>query len=112
MEKRIVSGKSTLVAGALIAIAGLTANASGLISFNKLGSGEEVRARLLENKNSKAMELACGGKSKTDTTAKKGKDGKCGEGKCGGAKTDSTGKKGKDGKCGEGKCGSTKKKNG
>lgn len=112
MEKRNVLGKTSVVAGALIAIAGLTANASGLISFNKLGSGEEVRTRLQENNSSKSMELACGGKSKTDSTAKKGKDGKCGEGKCGGAKSDSTGKKGKDGKCGEGKCGGTKKPKG
>lgn len=37
----------------------------------------------------------------------KAKDGKCGEGKCGGAES-----KAKDGKCGEGKCGADKKKDG
>ena len=38
----------------------------------------------------------------------KKKDGKCGEGKCGGDKKPTDDKK-KDGKCGEGKCGGTKK---
>lgn len=38
----------------------------------------------------------------------KKKDGKCGEGKCGGDKKPADDKK-KDGKCGEGKCGGTKK---
>ncbi|MGQ9666219.1 MAG: HvfA family oxazolone/thioamide-modified RiPP metallophore [Anaerolineae bacterium] len=37
--------------------------------------------------------------------ADKAKDGKCGEGKCGGNKA-----KAKDGKCGEGKCGGNKDK--
>jgi uncharacterized low-complexity protein len=51
--------------------------------------------------------------------ADKAQDGKCGEGKCGGAKKDVKAKDGKcggaketkakDGKCGEGKCGGTKK---
>ena len=97
--------KGSLVAGAIIAVSGLTANAAGLFSFNNLGSGHEVRTRLLENNNAKSIEGACGGKSKSDTAMKKGTDGKCGD-----KKMDSTGKKGTDGKCGEGKCGGTKKK--
>jgi uncharacterized low-complexity protein len=61
-----------------------------------------------------AADMAKDGKmdSKTDSkTDAKMKDGKCGEGKCGGNKT-KDGKmdtKMKDGKCGEGKCGATKK---
>ncbi len=98
--------KGSLVAGAIIAVSGLTANAAGLFSFNNLGNGGEVRTHLLDNNNPKNLELACGGKSKSDTATKKGTDGKCGEGK----KMDSTSKKGMDGKCGEGKCGGTKKK--
>ncbi|MDP2227837.1 MAG: hypothetical protein Q8J78_10235 [Moraxellaceae bacterium] len=47
----------------------------------------------------KCGEGKCGG-AKT-----KAKEGKCGEGKCGGAKTDA---KAKEGKCGEGKCGGAK----
>ena len=40
-----------------------------------------------------------------------GKEGKCGEGKCGGAKG-AEGEKGKEGKCGEGKCGGAKSEEG
>ena len=40
----------------------------------------------------------------------KGKaEGKCGEGKCGGAKTEGAEKATAEGKCGEGKCGGSKK---
>ena len=46
------------------------------------------------------MQLAYGGGD-----GKSDKEGKCGEGKCGGEKAD------KEGKCGEGKCGSDMKKN-
>jgi uncharacterized low-complexity protein len=50
-------------------------------------------------------EGTCGGK--------KGEEGKCGEGKCGGDKKGEEGKcggdkKGEEGKCGEGKCGGNK----
>jgi len=42
--------------------------------------------------------------------AEKAKDGKCGEGKCGGTqKAKASDAKAKDGKCGEGKCGGSKK---
>jgi uncharacterized low-complexity protein len=43
-----------------------------------------------------------------DNHAKKGVDGKCGEGKCGAEKAKTM----KDGKCGEGKCGAEKAKEG
>ncbi|CAA6828102.1 MAG: FIG024746: hypothetical protein [uncultured Thiotrichaceae bacterium] len=74
--------------------------------------------------------VACGGESpeaKVDAAAEKvaapataeaPKEGKCGEGKCGGDKADKEGKCGegkcggdkaeKEGKCGEGKCGGSK----
>ena len=42
----------------------------------------------------------------------KGKDGKCGAGKCGANKKAETEEKGKDGKCGAGKCGANKKAEG
>jgi len=101
---------STIIAGAMIAVSGLGAKASGLFSYSNLGSAEEVRSNLLNHSSSaNTLELACGAKSKTDST-KKGKDGKCGEGKCGGSKAKAKSKKGKDGKCGEGKCGATKTK--
>lgn len=114
MEKKKSMLAGSIIAGAIMAVSGFTANAAGLFSYNNLGTGDEVRTKLLEtnNSNSRTMELACGEKGKTDSTAKKGKDGKCGEGKCGEKKKmDSVGtKKVKDGKCGEGKCGETKKK--
>jgi uncharacterized low-complexity protein len=114
MEKKRNLIGGSIVAGAIIAVSGFAANAAGMFSYNNLGTGEEVRTRLLNEtgNNGKTLELTCGAKEKTDSTAKKGKDGKCGEGKCGEKKKmDSTSKKGKDGKCGEGKCGESKKKN-
>jgi len=109
MEKRKSILKGALVAGALIAVSGLTANAASLFSYSNLGSGEEIRASLLNTPSAtaKTLDLKCGAKAKTDST-KKGKDGKCGEGKCGEKKP--AAKKVKDGKCGEGKCGASKKK--
>jgi uncharacterized low-complexity protein len=74
---------STLIAGALFAATSSNANP---FHYNTLGTGEDIRANLLSRKGSaKNLELKCGEKSKTDSTstAKKGKDGKCGEGKCG-----------------------------
>lgn len=109
MEKKKSILTSTIIAGAIIAVSGLNANANGLFRYNNLGSGEEVRTNLLKKVGgANSLELSCGAKSKTDTT-KKGKDGKCGEGKCGASKTKAKGK-GKDGKCGEGKCGASKGK--
>jgi uncharacterized low-complexity protein len=46
------------------------------------------------------------GYAQSDVIGDKGKEGKCGEAKCGAAKK---GKKGKEGKCGEAKCGAAKK---
>lgn len=111
-RKTILAG--SIVAGALMAVTGFTAQSTGMFNYKSMGSGDEVRTNLLRtNSNSRTLELKCGEKGKTDSTmSKKGKDGKCGEGKCGDkSKTDSVKtKKGKDGKCGEGKCGATKKK--
>ncbi len=93
-NKKPFSG-AALLAGTALALSTLTAGASGLFSYNSLGSGESVRTGLLEHK--------CGNKSDT-AKMKPMKDGKCGN------KSDTTKmKKGKDGKCGEGKCGATKK---
>jgi len=93
--------KGSLIAGAVLGISALSANASQLFSFSELGSGSEVRSTLLERSTSSTnllLELKCGDSTKT-------KDGKCGEGKCGDKKA--TGKS-KDHKCGEGKCGDKK----
>lgn len=109
MEKKKNILKSTIIASAIIAVSGLSANANGLFRYNNLGSGEVVRTNLSKQASgANSLELSCGAKSKTDST-KTGKDGKCGEGKCGASKTKAKGK-GKDGKCGEGKCGAGKAK--
>ncbi|WP_026769159.1 hypothetical protein [Asinibacterium sp. OR53] len=94
MEKKrnIVAG--SILAGAMIAVSGIAANAAGTFHYNNMGSGEAVRGNLLSRTAvSRSLELKCGEKGKADSTmGKKGKDGKCGEGKCG-----------------EGKCGGHKK---
>ncbi|UCE89927.1 MAG: hypothetical protein JSW10_03625 [Pseudomonadota bacterium] len=62
----------------------------------------------LAGKEGKCGEGKCGGEKKSS------KEGKCGEGKCGGEKSSKEGKCGgekkssKEGKCGEGKCGGKK----
>jgi len=61
-------------------------------SMTELSSGYMVA----DSKEGKCGEGKCGGEKKTE-------EGKCGEGKCGGEK------KAKEGKCGEGKCGGEKK---
>lgn len=104
-KKSIIKG--SLVASAMLAVSSFSANAS-IFRFNSLGSGEEVRTILSgSNHSAKNLDLKCGEKGKSDSTAMKGKDGKCGEGKCG-DKKDKKAKKMKKGK--EGKCGEDKKK--
>ena len=100
MEKKKSILASSLIAGAIIAVSSFSASAAGMFNYNNLGTGEAVRANLLNRiDGGKNFELKCGKKGKTDSTmSKKGKDGKCGEGKCGDKKK--TMKKGKDGKCG------------
>ena len=111
MEKKKSMLTSTILAGALIAVSSLSANANSMFRYNNLGSAEEVRTNLSKTTGgANSLELSCGATSKTDST-KTGKDGKCGatktkDGKCGATKTKA---KGKDGKCGEGKCGAGKK---
>jgi len=101
-KKGLLSG--SLIAGVLLASTSLNAEPARAFRFEELGSGDHVRTELLSRNAS--LELKC---SKDSTMAKKGKDGKCGEGKCSGKKKgmmkDST-MKGKDGHC------SAKKKSG
>ncbi|AHF17500.1 hypothetical protein [Niabella soli] len=96
MEKKKSIVKGSLLTGAIIAAAGFSANANGLFNYSSLGTGAEMRTNLLEKKGAaKNFELKCGGdKAKSDSTMKKGKEGKCGDGKCGDGKCGSkTGKK-------------------
>lgn len=132
-KKNIFRG--VLVAGAIITGSAFSVNATNALSFNELGSGSEIRAKLLNNADFalNIFEAKCGEATKTTeakkatttkkTTEAKSKEMKCGEGKCGEAakaKNDSTSKakavkavapkkktedKSKEAKCGEGKCG-------
>jgi uncharacterized low-complexity protein len=91
--KFLVAG--SLIAGALFGLQGATNAAS--LHYKVLGSGADVRTELMGSGAHMSLEGTCGA-GKTDTT--KSKDHKCA------AKKDSKGKaKGKDGKCGQGKCG-------
>lgn len=90
MEKKKNIVKCSLLTGAIIAATGFSANAGGLFNYSLLGTGAEMRTSLLGKKEAaRNFDLKCGGdKAKSDSTMKKGKEGKCGDGKCG------------DGKCG------------
>jgi uncharacterized low-complexity protein len=90
----------TLALTAAIGAAGIAHAAGNPFALNALSQGYMVAAAD-KAQDGKCGEGKCGG-AKKDVKAK---DGKCGEGKCGGAKET----KAKDGKCGEGKCGGTKK---
>lgn len=82
----------SLIAGALFSFSALqAAPAEGLFNYNALGNGASVRTALSGSSSAAAgaLELKCGAK-KSDSTAKKTTDHKCGEGKCG------------EGKCGSG----------
>lgn len=127
-KKHLLTG--TLIAGAVIGTAGLSANTNSLFAFDELGSGSEIRTTLATQSISDdagvySLEMKCGEESKKTKKAKKTDDkskeakcgeGKCGEGKCGTDKKDSKTKdakaedkksedKTKEAKCGEGKCG-------
>ncbi|MCK9422198.1 MAG: hypothetical protein M0Q38_06340 [Bacteroidales bacterium] len=111
--------KGSLIAGAFITIAGLSSTASNLVSYNRLGSGSEIRANLIESASSavnfRTLELKCGDSTAMKKPTDKTKDAKNGinqkDTKKAGATTGASkdGKKtegkSKDGKCGEGKCG-------
>lgn len=93
---------SSIGVGMLSAIAfAPAANAQSPFVLNDLGGGYMVaEADMAKGKEGKCGEGKCGAKP-----AKAG-DGKTGEAKCGAAdKADPAGAKAKDAKCGEGKCG-------
>ncbi len=58
-KKALLTG--SLIAGALMATANLNANAADLFRFNNLGTGESVRARL--------MDASADGRCETSATA-------------------------------------------
>ncbi len=89
-----MNNKSTLNALVLASLATFAVGSNVAFAAVPMDGGYEVAS----------MEAACGAdKQKTESTDK-AKEGKCGEGKCGGDKA-ATADKAKEGKCGEGKCG-------
>ena len=104
-----MKSSSTTLALALTAAIGATGVAHAAenpFALSALTQGYMV-ADSHKMKDGKCGEGKCGGtKAKAGDT--KAKDGKCGEGKCGGTKATAGDTKAKDGKCGEGKCGGTK----
>lgn len=119
-EKKIFKSAS-VVAGALLSTALLAAPANGMdiLAFNDLGSGAELRTKLVEantNQSSstevntvKYAELKCGEDGKKEEKKAEGKksDAKTKSTKKGDAKTETKAKeeKTKEAKCGEGTCG-------
>jgi uncharacterized low-complexity protein len=115
MSKTFSKKPLALALGAAFALTGLGAQAS-VFQTADLASGYMVASAGDEKKGE--HEAKCGAKcmegmEKAGKTAeeakaqceKMAKEGKCGEGKCGGDKKD---KADKEGKCGEGKCGGKK----
>lgn len=118
--------KGSLLAGSIISLGALQANAEELVRAENLGSGGEIRATLLASERvlDNAIELKCGEKetkAKEETkkseskSESKAEEAKCGEGKCGeSSKTEESKKaeksesKAEEHKCGEGKCGEGK----
>ena len=85
-NRKFIGG--SILAGSLIGLTGLQANAAELFTNDDLGSGSEVRADLVKSERTiqNSLELKCGeeGKASTETkTESKSSEAKCGEGKCG-----------------------------
>ena len=93
----IAAAIGTAVIASLAAVPVAQADASPF-GMTDLGSGYQVASNHM--KEGKCGEGKCGG-----AKPKASSEGKCGEGKCGGAKP-----KASEGKCGEGKCGGAKPK--
>ncbi len=84
----------------LTTVAASAAIVASFAAGNVIAAENQFAMQQLENGYNVAMsEGTCGGD--------KGKEAKCGEGKCGEGKAD--GDKAKEAKCGEGKCGEGKK---
>ena len=99
----------SLAIGSAFAAVALTPTAHAAegnpFSSAKLEAGYQLAQADSKGKEGKCGEAKCGADKKA---GEKKKDGKCGEGKCGADKK--AGEKKMDGKCGEAKCGADVKK--
>lgn len=98
-EKKLITIAS---ASLLLGCGNLSAenNNSSLYNYESLGSGKDVRSKVMNDNNDTTLAMS----KKTET--KDGMEGKCGEGKCGEGKCGE--EKSREGKCGESKCGEGK----
>jgi uncharacterized low-complexity protein len=94
-KKPVAIAMGAALTGGLLA-AGSANAADNPFGLSELGSGY---MQVAAHHEGKCGEGKCGG------AKPKAEEGKCGEGKCGGAKTQTM-----EGKCGEGKCGGAKPK--
>ncbi len=94
-----MAGKNTRITRIKPLTAAIGAAFVGSLAFGSVASADENPFGM---QDLNAGYMVAGGEHGGD----KGKEGKCGEGKCGGDKEG--GDKGKEGKCGEGKCGGDK----
>ncbi|MFN4264104.1 MAG: hypothetical protein ACK4IT_10995 [Thioalkalivibrionaceae bacterium] len=98
MKNELFERKTLTAALGTVAI-GFAMGAAPAFAAADLGAGYQVSgSAALQLAEGKCGEGKCGG-ADADT---KSSEGKCGEGKCGGADADT---KSSEGKCGEGKCG-------
>jgi uncharacterized low-complexity protein len=97
MKVTKISALCTL--SAVLGLSGMAVAGDNPFGMQVLDQGYQVAEADTKAKDGKCGEGKCGGNTET-----KAKDGKCGEGKCGGKADTKT----KDGKCGEGKCGGAK----
>lgn len=119
----------SIVAGSVIGLSGLNANATETFKYSELGSGAEVRTELLQSSSSdiRMIDMSCGedhkeakkekkeGKEKKDKKAEtkeakaskesKSTEHKCGEGACGESSKKEDKKAAKESKSKEAKCG-------
>ena len=124
--KRSLKG-TALLTGAIVgsAFAANASNPTGLVDFNALGNGEELRSNLIENNIVSSLPSANEATNAYKFAEMKCGEGKCGEGKCGEksddksdkkkdkkaeAKSDKKAEKTSEAKCGEATCGSKEKK--
>lgn len=103
MKKQTLASLAIGSAFAAVALTPVAHAADNPFAAKQLSAGYQLAQADTKGKDGKCGEAKCGADKKA---AEKQKDGKCGEAKCGADKK--AAEKKKDGKCGEAKCGANK----
>jgi uncharacterized low-complexity protein len=103
MKKQTLASLAIGSAFAAVALTPIAHAADNPFAAKQLSAGYQLAQADTKGKDGKCGEAKCGAEKKA---AEKQKDGKCGEAKCGADKKPV--EKKKDGKCGEAKCGAAK----